>query len=246
MQKGASDGMLSGDSLIGASETDGYRIPGGVVQLAIFLESCSMTAIPLLPHLSHISPTLHPTMSHPDEDLDDFDDILDDFDAPPQAKASTSTSKPKPQLAGDDKNLEDELSRNMAALLASFGGVGAAGAPGAGSTSDPLGFPEGGEDELAKLLEQIMGSVPPGLDGEGQDGDEDFEKMLESLGQPPLPATTSTKGTTSKKAQKSTEAATNANGEALSFEETMRQTMNRMKESEKDSRTAADKVSSPP
>jgi peroxin-19 len=186
-------------------------------------------------------------MSHPDEDLDDFDDILDDFDAPPQAKASTSTSKPKPkpQPAGDDKNLEDELSRNMAALLASFGGNGAAGAPGTGSSSDPLGFPEGGEDDLAKLLEQIMGSVPPGLDGEGPDGDEDFEKMLESLGQPPLPDATSRKGSTSKKASNSAEPASGANGEPLSFEETMRQTMNRMKASEQESRSSADKVSAP-
>lgn len=184
-------------------------------------------------------------MSHPDEDLDDFDDILDDFDAPPQAKASASTSKPKPkpQPAGDDKKFEDDLTRNMAALLASFGGNDAAGVSGAGPSSDPLGFPDGGEEELAKLLEQIMGSVPPGLDGNGKDEEEDFEKMLESLGQPPLPDATSTKGSTSKKASKSAEPAIDSNGEPLSFEETMRQTMNRMKASEQESRTATDKVS---
>lgn len=185
-------------------------------------------------------------MSHTnDEDLDDFDDILDDFDAPPQPKASTSTSKPNPksQPAADDKNFEDELSRNMAALLASFGGNGVAGVPGAGPADDPPDFPLGGEDDLAKLLEQIMGSAPSDLGDDEEDGGEGLEKLLASLGQPTPPGASTTAGTTSKKASKSAEPAADANGEPLSFEETMRQTMNRMKASEQESRTGADKVS---
>lgn len=185
-------------------------------------------------------------MSHiNDEDLDDFDDILDDFDAPPQPKASTSTSKPKPtaQPAADDKNFEDELSRNMAALLASFGGNGAAAGPGAGSADDPPDFPLGGDDDLAKLLEQIMGSAPPDLGEDEEDGGEGLEKLLASLGQPTPSGASTSAGTTSKKASKSAEPAVNANGEPLSFEETMRQTMDRMKASEQESRKGADKVS---
>jgi peroxin-19 len=187
-------------------------------------------------------------MSHiNDEDLDDFDDILDDFDAPPQPKASTSTSKPKPtaQPAADDKNFEDELSRNMAALLASFGGNGAAAGPGAGSADDPPDFPLGGDDDLAKLLEQIMGSAPSDLGDDEEDAGEGLEKLLASLGQPTPSGASTSAGTTSKKASKSAEPAVNANGEPLSFEETMRQTMDRMKASEQESRKGADKVSVP-
>lgn len=183
-------------------------------------------------------------MSPADEDLDDLDDILDDFDAPPPAKAAASSSKPKPkpQSTADENNFEDELSRNMAALLASFGN----GTPPPGSSSDPSGRPEGGEDDLAKLLEQIMGAGASGLDEDEGDDGEGLEKLLASLNQQPIPSGTSSSAetkskTTTKDAPR--EPAGDTNGEKLSFEETIKRTMDKMKASEEESRKGADKVS---
>lgn len=168
-----------------------------------------------------------------DEDLDDLDDILDDFSAPkpaPKPAAAPAAAPTKPSAQPQPQS-EDDLSRNMAALLASLGGP-----PGLGSAGGLGGEGEGGDEDLAKLLAQLMGGIPDEdlddvLEGEGEGMDEaGFEALLASLGQPPAPQPSTGEPKQKQKAAPPPQAEQKPK-EQLSFEETIKQTMNNMRAS---------------
>lgn len=177
---------------------------------------------------SPLPPTIHPssTMSA-DEDLDDLDDILDDFTPKPKpTPPATAPAAPSPGPSAKTtaqptaQPSDDDLSRQMAALLSSLG--------------SPSGDGDEGEgDDLTRLLAQIMRADPGEEDqmgegegqGEGEMDDAGFEELLASLGQPPIrgPSTAQT-------AKKPTPTDTQAEP-PLSFEETIKRTMSNLKTS---------------
>ena len=170
-----------------------------------------------------------------DEDLDDLDDILDDFSAQPPAPAPDAKPAPsrEPTSAAADAS-EADMARQMAALLSSLGGG-----------PDSLDPEAGDDDDLANLLAQIMRGAGPeeGADGEGDMDDAGFEQLLASLGQPPLPGSTprpaaTTSGPAEDKPSSSPSSSSKPE-EPLSFEETIKRTISNLKTSEASSRRGA-------
>lgn len=166
-----------------------------------------------------------------DEDLDDLDDILDDFSAQPKPapsapKASAAKPAPNEPTSSSDAS-EADIARQMAALLSSLG------------CPDSLGGmqdAEGGDDDLTNLLAQIMRAGPEEGD-QGEMDDAGFEQLLASLGQPPIPgSTTQQTPTTSQPTDE--KPSSSKPDEPLSFEETIKRTMSNLKTSETSSRRA--------
>ncbi|GHJ84712.1 hypothetical protein NliqN6_1114 [Naganishia liquefaciens] len=188
-----------------------------------------------------------------DEDLDDLDDILDDFSAPPKPAAPKPSPPPQQQQRQQDDPSEADLARQMAALLASLGGPqdGEADARGKGQGDDGDGDGDGDDDDdLTKLLAQIMRAgqgqedetdgAESGMDGAG------FEQLLASLGQPaPIPTASGSTSTSTAPTRSKPPAAASTDDKPLSFEETIKRTMSNLKDSEASSRANASSAPDP-
>ncbi|KAJ5155853.1 hypothetical protein N7492_008656 [Penicillium capsulatum] len=177
-----------------------------------------------------------------DSDLDELDDVLDDFSKPkaqpaPPAPADTGAN---PADFDEDAFLK-QLEKDMASMMGNAGGPGPSpgAGPGPGAGGDPQGIQASlgeGADAFAKQLEES--GIPPGdflkqlladvMAEEGNNG-----ATASGPAPAPAPAPASSAGAGAKPTPPAPTAASGSNGDqpAESFNDAIQRTIERMKDS---------------